>query len=164
MRRRAILLMATIGAAVLLASGVALAEIVTCDSTPPCYGTPERDDITGTASGETIYMMGGNDRVFAGGGVDTIYGSSGTDELYGEQDKDKLYGDGGNDSIDASFNDTSGSKDRAYGGGGDDFIVSAFDGNVDIIDCGKGTADEVTYDDNATVKDTVKNCEIKHPQ
>jgi transposase len=47
-RRRAILLMATMAAALIVASGVALAETFTCDSTPPCYGTPERDDITGT--------------------------------------------------------------------------------------------------------------------
>ena len=101
--------------------------------TPPCYGTPERDDITGTASGETIYTIEDNDRVY--GGV-------------------------GNDSIDASFNDTPGSTDRIYGGRGNDFIVSAFDGNVDVISCGKGT-DEVAYDQ---ALDTVKSCETKHPQ
>jgi hypothetical protein len=76
MRWRAILLMATMGATLIVASGVALAETITCDSTPPCYGTPERDDIIGTPSAETVYMMGDNDRIFAGGGGDTVYGST----------------------------------------------------------------------------------------
>jgi hypothetical protein len=51
--------------------------------------------------------------------------------------------------------------DIVKGGGGDD-LISANDGHKDVIDCGKGE-DTVSYDDNATVKDTVKNCEVKNP-
>lgn len=80
MRGRAILLMATIGA-VLLAGRMALAESVTCDGTPPCYGTPEGDLITGTDSGETIHALGGNDGVLSGAGDDTVYGGSGKDDV-----------------------------------------------------------------------------------
>jgi hypothetical protein len=67
MSRRATVLIAIMGAAMLLASGVALAENVTCDDTAPCHGTPEGDTITGTASGETIYAYGGADSVFPAG-------------------------------------------------------------------------------------------------
>jgi hypothetical protein len=74
MRRQAILLMATMVSALIVASGVALAESVTCDSTPPCYGTSEGDIINGTSSGETIKALGGNDQVFAAEGNDTVCG------------------------------------------------------------------------------------------
>jgi Ca2+-binding RTX toxin-like protein len=164
MKRRAIILMVTMTAALIVAGGVALAEVVICNATPPCYGTSERDDINGSTFGETIKALGGDDRVQAGGGNDTVYGSSGNDnELRGEGGNDTAYGGGGNDIIGADTSDTLGSTDRSYGGGGKDTIFAG-DGNLDIIDCGKGKAEEVTYDDNATVKDTIKNCEIKHPE
>ncbi len=158
MKRRAILLMATIGAAVLLASGVAIAETVTCDNNPPCYGTPEGDDITGTAFGEKLYAYGGDDTVLAGDGNDTIYGSSGNDiELRGEGGSDTVYGGGGNDAIDVQALDTPGSTDYAYGQGGNDAIFAA-DDKVDIINCGKGN-DSVQYDEGIDI--VAKNCENK---
>ena len=159
MRRQAILLMVTMGAALIVASGVALAETLTCDSTPPCYGTPEADEITGTANSETIYAYGGEDDASGGGENDTIYGGSGNDHtLVGEAGSDKVYGGGGNDGIYAYALDTAGSTDHSYGGGGNDNI-EALDGNVDIINCGRGT-DTVYYDVGT---DTVRGCERKNP-
>lgn len=158
--------MVTIGAAVLLACGVAIAEAVDCDSTPPCYGTPEDDEIDGTLDTETIYAYGGDDTVYADGvkgspiegrGDDTVYGSSGDDDIQGEGGSDTVYGGGGNDIIDAATGDTPGS-DTISGGGGSDTIY-ANDGNEDIINCGKGN-DFVTYDQP---EDTVKGCENKTP-
>ena len=104
-------------------------------------------------------MLGGNDRVFAGGACDTVYGGSGRNEICGEHDTDKLHGGRGNDSTEASFNDTAGSTNRTSGGDRNDFIVNAF-GNKDIIDCGKG-ADDVKYDQGL---DTLKSCKTKHPR
>jgi len=46
--------------------------------------------------------------------------------------------------------------DHSYGGGGNDHIY-AVDGNVDIIDCGKGRGD-VAHIDRRTDKD-VTSCE-----
>jgi hypothetical protein len=57
---------------VLSASGVALAETINCHNTPPCYGTPERDNITGTSSAETIEAVGGDHIVFAAQSDDTV--------------------------------------------------------------------------------------------
>jgi Ca2+-binding RTX toxin-like protein len=168
MKRRALLLMATMAAALLVASGVAIAERVICDSTPPCYGTPEDDVIDGDLGPETIYAYGGDDEVYAdgvknnpisGGGNDTVYGSSGNDDLSGEGGSDKVYGGGGRDLISASYNDTTGSTDHSYGGGGND-TIDTVDDKVDIIDCGKGTRDFVQYDADL---DTVKGCEVKSP-
>ena len=139
-------------------SGVALAEEVTCDVTPPCYGTPERDYIVGISLEETIYAYGDNDIVYASGANDTVYGSLGNDSLYGEGGSDKGYGGGGGDSIYADFHDTSGSTDYSYGGGGND-TVYALDSNKDIINCGKGTADYVRYDASL---DTLTACENKN--
>ena len=160
--------MAMIGAAVLLACGVAIAEAVDCDSTPPCYGTPEDDEIDGTLDTETIYAYGGDDHVYADGvknspiegwGDDTVYGSSGDDDLQGEGGSDTVYGGGGRDLIQAATNDTAGSTDYSYGGGGDD-TIDAVDDKVDIINCGKGSKDFVQYDADL---DTIKGCEIKSP-
>jgi hypothetical protein len=158
MKRRALLLMVTMTAALIVAGGVALAETFTCDSTPPCHGTPEDDSIIGTASGETIYAYGGDDGVNSGDGDDTVYGSSGGDDLIGVGGSNKLYGGRGGDILDASWPDGIPSTDHLYGGGGNDNF-DAVDGEKDIINCGKGTADEVSYDAGI---DTIKACEIKH--
>jgi Ca2+-binding RTX toxin-like protein len=156
MKRRALLLMVTMAAALLVAGGVALAETVTCDNNPPCYGTPETDDITGTDFGEKIYAYGGNDTVLARGGNDTVYGSSGNDpDLEGEGGSDTVYGGGGADSVDVGASDTPGSTDHAFGGGND--ALFAADDKVDIIDCGKGV-DSVQYDQGI---DTTRGCENK---
>src|SRR5215207_7875902 len=123
--------------ALVVGSGAALAETVTCDSTPPCYGTPESDDITAAIAGfDTIYAYGGSDTVEDSDGNDTIYGG------------------GGNDTIDAF--DSGAYTDHLFGGGGNDTIY-AHDARVDIINCGKGT-DTVYYDP----LDTISACETKH--
>jgi Ca2+-binding RTX toxin-like protein len=145
MKPRAILLIATMAAALIVTGGVALAErIEPCDDTPPCYGTPERDTIEGTASSDTIYAMGGDDRAEGRAGDDKIYASSGNDfGLQGEAGNDKVYGGSGNDFISAQLND------------------GVDDNSLDIIDCGKGSRDHVIYDAGI---DRVKNCEKKEPQ
>jgi len=158
MKRRTILLMATMAAALIVAGGVALAETVNCNATPPCHGTPEGDFMTGTVNGETIYAYGGNDFVNAGGGSDTVYGSDGNDGIEGGFSDDTLYGQGGADTLDAQTNDVSPTTDHSYGGGGND-TIHAVDSNVDIINCGKGT-DTVHYNEGV---DRLKACEIKNP-
>jgi hypothetical protein len=62
MRRRAVLLLATMGVALLVAGGGAFAAAITC-TTNPCVGTRDGDVITGTDSEETIKARAGDDQV-----------------------------------------------------------------------------------------------------
>src|SRR5215211_3302176 len=91
--RRLILLMAAMGAAVLLASGVAYALSVQCDGTGDqdpdpgqCRGTNQNDGITGTAQRDLIFALGGFDEVSAGGGQDELNGGDSADTLRGDAD------------------------------------------------------------------------------
>src|SRR5215218_3411933 len=84
--RRLILLMAAMGATVLLVSGVAYALSVQCDGTGDqdpdpgqCQGTDQNDVITGTAQRDVILALGGLDDVTALGGDDNVEGGRGGD-------------------------------------------------------------------------------------
>ena len=185
MRRQAILLISAMVAALLFASGVALAADISC-STNLCQGTPDRDLIYGTDSAEQIDALAGADVVYANGGRDTVYGGRGNDaiegfgnndtiyggsgddgtqgiglapiNLEGGEASDKVYGGEGADWIDAAAEDTDGSVDRSYGEEGNDYIY-AIDGNEDIIDCGPGANDVVRRDVGI---DTIKGgCEVR---
>jgi Ca2+-binding RTX toxin-like protein len=115
-------------------------------SIPTRFGaTNGNDTITGTATGETICgllgndvinALGGNDTVFgdncgvkaklsraaATGGNDTVNGGTGNDTIYGAAGADKLTGGDGNDTL--------------FGGRGND-VLSGGKGN-DALDGGKG--------------------------
>ena len=163
--RKMVLVLAVILATLLGASGVALAENITCNLIPPCYGTSEGDEIyssemtTGTVVNDTVYALGGNDGVYTLEGDDTVEGGKGNDHLEASGGGDTVEGGKGNDTIYASFGDPGGGTEYSYGGIGDDTIVADGDGNVDIINCGPGT-DTVYYDPTL---DTVKGCEVKNP-
>jgi len=152
-----------------------------------CQGTNEADEIVGTEDPEVIRMLAGNDLVFGHGGNDEIYGDKGNDvvdamggndtiyggpdgdgssqgggqfavdNLEGGGDSDTVYGNGGSDWIDAAANDTAGSVDISIGGRGNDHI-DAGDGNVDIINCGRGK--DVAFIDVGVDTD-IKGCEEK---
>src|SRR5215218_6896554 len=88
--RRLILLMAAMGATVLLVSGVAYALSVQCDGTGDqdpdpgqCQGTDQNDVITGTAQRDVILALGGLDDVTALGGDDNVEGGGGPDDIRG---------------------------------------------------------------------------------
>jgi hypothetical protein len=111
----------------------------------PFGATNGNDTLSGSAAGETICgllgndvirALGGNDTVFgdncgvkaklgraaATGGSDTIDGGTGNDTIYGAGGADKLTGGDGNDKV--------------FGGGGNDSL-SGGKGN-DVLDGGKG--------------------------
>ena len=71
---------------------------------------------------------------------------------------DTFHGGNGKDSIVAS--NTGDGTERSCGGAGHERIQTG-DADLDIIDCGKGAADEVVYDDNEVMKDGIKNRELK---
>ena len=171
--RRAVLLFAAMAAALLLASGVALAAVFTeptdcerVDGGVHCEwnGTPEDDEFYGTGGPNMMYGYGGNDKMYGRGGNDDLDGGPGADKMYGGPGEDFMLGVGGPDIMrGGDHSDTvagHGGRDSLYGDIGDDF-VAAKDGLADrVIDCGAGR-DQVSYDvglDPAPI-----NCEVHNP-
>jgi hypothetical protein len=116
MKKKAILLLAMMAAALLVASGVALAATrVYCKVDVPCIGTLGDDEIRGTASNDNIKGLDGNDTIYGNSGNDSIYGGSGIDLVFGYSGNDFIYGSGGNDTISGGSG-----NDRIDGGSGDD--------------------------------------------
>ncbi len=164
--RKVVLLLGSMVAAMLLVSGVALADhlanTVQCTTDPftDCVGTEENDHMYGTDERELIYALGGDDQIDAyghfdhvdgGPGNDTLYGGSGSDNLLGASENDRLYGGTEVDSLYGQQNDDflhgggSGDllegnmgKDQLQGGDGADDIVTGNDTVVDTVDCGSG--------------------------
>lgn len=132
--RRTVLLLAVMGAALLLGTGVALAAAVS--------GTQGNDTLRGTRQADQIYGLNGNDTLYGRSGSDELYGGAGNDNLYGAAQNDELYGGSGFDNL--------------FGGSGSDFINSADRGTPDLIDCGNrdGEVDRVVRDE----EDRVRNC------
>jgi Ca2+-binding RTX toxin-like protein len=136
--RRLILLMAAMGAAVLLASGAAYALSVQCDGAGDqdpdpgqCRGTNQNDVIIGTAQRDIIFALAGFDQVSSLGGQDVLNGGSNADTLAGGNDNDTYNGAGGPDFLDEFQDTTVSGNDVMNGGGGTDFIQGN-DGN-DIL-------------------------------
>jgi Ca2+-binding RTX toxin-like protein len=134
--RRAALLLMTVGTAILLASGMSLA-VVKCTVGKDCVGTTNPETLSGTKGDDTIYGAKGND---------TIYGLGGNDILGGPETGDTLQ---------ATFLGPDLGKDTFFGGRDKDEI-HARDGDKDIVDCGKGSADLAAFDKGV---DRVSNCE-----
>jgi Ca2+-binding RTX toxin-like protein len=135
MRRRALLITATMGLGVLLGGGVALADTID--------GTSGPDDLVGTDNNDVIHASGGEDYVsglaasdvlYAGAGNDTVVGRDGNDRIYGNTDSDTLFGNHGNDTINSS-------GDRVR----------------DVVKCGFGDADTVYVDEIDWVKENCEN-------
>jgi hypothetical protein len=171
-KRRAALLLSTMGLAMLLVAGAAYALDIQCEfsEVTPCLGTEEPDFMTGTEgldhivglddddeihglaasdrlTGDGNFTVPGDDELFGGPGFDTLFGGAGSDLLAGGKDGDQI-------SADFLFND---GTDTVKGGSGND-MVRAAEGAKDIIDCGRGSRDRVEFDAGL---DKVKNCEIK---
>jgi Ca2+-binding RTX toxin-like protein len=135
--RRTLLLLASMGLAMLLASGVALAANI--------RGDGNDNVLTGTSSRDTINPFGGNDRVYALGrndsvrhsyGNDYILGGSGDDTLRGGFGNDHIWGGPGKDLIDCAYLES-----RDKGEGWD--VAHAVLGQDMVVDC-----NDVRYDDN----------------
>jgi Ca2+-binding RTX toxin-like protein len=134
MRRRALLLIATIGLGVLLLGGVALADTID--------GTSGPDDLVGTDKDDVIHASGGADYVSGLAGPDLLYAGAGNDTVVGRDGNDRIYGNAGSDTL--------------FGNHNNDAINSAGDGVRDVVKCGFGDADTAYVDEEDWVK---KNCE-----
>ncbi len=176
LRRRAALLLSTMSLALLMAAGAAYAmDVIQCGPShaTPCLGTEAPDLMKGTTgmdhivglddadeihgladadrlAGDGNFTVPGDDKLFGGPGFDTLFGGAGSDLLSGGEDGDQILAD-------FLFND---GVDTVRGGPGGD-TVSAAEGARDLIDCGRGRRDRVTFDAGL---DRIKDCEIKEAQ
>jgi Ca2+-binding RTX toxin-like protein len=126
--RRIVLLLASIAVALLLASGVTLADhlanTVQCPTAIEqgngvCYGTEKGEHIYGTdAKDGWVIANGGDDQVDVYAGDDYVKGGGGRDTIYGGDGRDSLSGD---NSGDIDFPVPSG-NDKLYGAAGPDYL------------------------------------------
>jgi Ca2+-binding RTX toxin-like protein len=97
MSKRAILLLTTMLATLVVASGVALAATINCPNNGTCYGNTSSDILIGTDGYNIMYAKAGDDQLYGLGGFDTLYGEGGADLLHGDAAVDRLFGGPGND-------------------------------------------------------------------
>jgi hypothetical protein len=169
--RRAIISLMAMGAALMLASGVALAIMTKhCVEGSPCHGTPGKDDIYDSKGSDEIHGHGGYDLLMSGtriknsdtaeSGDDVIYGGAGPDDVWiwdgvnrgRPMGPDMVYGGEGNDIV-ISYP----GENTISGGPGNDSIRAA-NGVGDTIDCGKGD-DTVEYNEGVDI--VFSGCERK---
>ncbi len=134
MRRRVLLILATMGLGVLLLGGVALAKTID--------GTSGQDDLVGTENPDVIHASGGTDYVSGLEEADVLYAGAGDDTVVGRDGDDSIHGNGGSDVL--------------FGNEGNDTIDSAGDRVRDVVKCGQGEDDTAYVDEIDWVK---KNCE-----
>lgn len=140
--RKTTMLLATVGAMVLLVTGIALAATTINCKGGTCVGTNNEDRMRGTGGIDRMSGRGGNDVMSGSYNADVMYGGEGLDTINGDYGADKISGNAGND-------DLSGGPvgDRIYGGpgtdvvegnAGNDFINVAGDDVKDSVSCGIG--------------------------
>ena len=172
--KRGMMMLATMLAALVLGSGVALAAtIVGTNNADTRTGTVNRDVMYGLGGNDSLDGRGGNDEIQGGvggdfplnggGGNDEVYGGSGSDGISGgastSDGQNELYGGSGADTITA---DTPAAYDEVYGGSGNDLIF-AEDNLFDYVDCGRYAGPNLSTLDSDTVyadpQDEVISCE-----
>ena len=174
--RRLSLLLAIVLTALVVISGVALADTIDCIANRICVGTDGPDTLDGTSHFDYLDARQGNDVLYGHEAYDVLDGDAydapdsstdGNDRLGGGQNFDELYGYGGNDKLlgrssgDFIFAEESSEnegEDVVQGNEGNDWIL-ARDGVKDTIGCGTGKHDTVFFDQGI---DTVSvSCERK---
>jgi Ca2+-binding RTX toxin-like protein len=133
MTRRAILLLVATMAALVLASGVALAVTKIGTNGPDTLrGTNNADNLFGRGGNDILYALAGNDRLLGGEGKDWLLtgerralagnknsaGGPDNDGVTGGLGSDNVLGGPGNDFV---FGDRG--SDNVLGGGGTDYVV-----------------------------------------
>jgi RTX calcium-binding nonapeptide repeat (4 copies) len=110
MRRRAMLLIVAMVAALVVGSGVALAKAINGN---------DRDNVLfGTQRADTIRGFGGEDVIFGQDGGDTLIGGRGQDEVFGGNDNDEIKAvDGSEDLVFCGLG-----RDRVRANPGDDLF------------------------------------------
>jgi Ca2+-binding RTX toxin-like protein len=159
-----LLVAATMGLALLVAAGVALAQPfgdrdqrgpgVTKTCPRDCDGTTYPDTLIGTNAPNHIEGLGGNesptfgDLIEGHGGNDILYGDAGGDRIEGGSGIDSIFGGSGQDVLIGGPG-----RDEIYGGsGGDEIRVR--DGYKDVVNC-QGGDDDVS---NRDPIDVLRDC------
>jgi hypothetical protein len=110
MRRRATMLVAMVALAMVVGSGVALADSIAGDGgNNRLVGTPGKDVISGAGGNDDISGKRADDRLLGDAGNDDVFGGSGDDRLQAGVGEDDLSGQRGSDfvnAIDFQANDT----------------------------------------------------------
>lgn len=177
--RRLTILLAVMGMALLLITGVAIADTINCFPGRGCTGTDGPDTLNGSNRSDYMDARQGNDVLYGHEGYDflsgdafnapdndtstdgndRIGGGNNYDELYGYGGDDRLFGRTGGDFIFAEESSENEGEDIVRGEEGNDYIL-ARDGVKDTILCGTGEHDWVLFDKGGI--DTVSNsCEHK---
>jgi RTX calcium-binding nonapeptide repeat (4 copies) len=172
--------MTLMGAALVLAAGVAWAATVNCQVGVDCEGTDQPDELIGTNKADFMNAKQDDDLLVGFGGADEMQGDNpesggddtttdGDDELIGYRGPDTLLGFGGSDYlrggrgddlIDATEESENPGKDTVRGSRDQD-IIRAVDGFKDRIFCGRGE-DEVFFDEGLDI--VADNCELQNPR
>jgi RTX calcium-binding nonapeptide repeat (4 copies) len=176
--KRIMVAMTLMGAALVVAAGVAWAATVNCQVGVFCEGTDQQDELIGTNQPDEMNAKQDDDRLLGRRRGDEMLGddleppdtfTDGDDELFGYRGRDTLRGFGGSDVlrggrgddfIDATEESDNPGQDTVRGSRGQDFI-GAVDGFKDTIYCGRGDKDEVFFDKRLDV--VADNCELQKP-
>ena len=143
--RRVVLLLAAVGVALVVGSGVALGAVQ--------FGSEGHDVIRGTDGEDVVHGGGGWDVISGRGGDDVLFGDEGADAIHGgsfrlgeifdgnrmvPDGEDRIFGGGGADCVWGGSED-----DVLYGGAGNDFVGTycldfVMDTGNDIMYAGSG--------------------------
>lgn len=127
------MLVATTGVSFVLASRVAIADVI--------LGTEDNDELVGTEVADKINALGGADLVYGDptsggpGGDDEIDGGAGDDELWGESGADTVVGSDGSDIVAGNFTDSGDNQDIFYGDAG--FLQTSTEPGDDFVESGE---------------------------
>jgi Ca2+-binding RTX toxin-like protein len=160
--RKTVLLLASMGLAVLLASGLVLAApkgvtITRCSAGVPCVGTSGPDMIYGTEFSDEISALGGDDKIIPYAEDDRVLAGDGNDEVRHSVGGDYIEGGSGADTLRGGFG-----IDTIYGNTPRSQSVDAPDGSRDLIDCAylesRGDVGQDVGYGNSADRDTVVDC------
>jgi hypothetical protein len=178
MKKRIMVAMGLMGAALILAAGVAWAANVNCQVGEPCVGTDDPDRLNGTNKPDDMRARQDDDLLRGLSGADSMFGdhppvqdssTDGDDELFGNNGEDTMGGLGGSDllkgagqadHIEARESSENPGEDTVGGGGGKD-VIFAHDNEFDTINCG-ANVDEVIFDEG--LDRVAANCEKRKPR
>ena len=137
----------------------------TPDANGVVRGTADGDFLLGLAGEQTYRGLGGDDIIYGGADVDILHGGDGADTLLGGADADTLYGGEGADTLFGGEG-----ADTLYGGDGRDILIGG--AGSDIFDGGAGidtlsyadftsgvllNIDANTFHDDSAVAGTIEN-------
>ncbi len=128
------------------------ATITGTPNTDNLQGTAGADVIAGLGSGDLIGSAGGNDTVCGGSGIDVLLGGAGNDALRGGSGVDGLFGEAGNDSMRGGAG-----SDALLGGAGVDTVRG--DAGSDLLSGGAGSPDTCEGDAGADILFPGHGCE-----